>query len=111
MNRTDRSIEDHASSRYTCVSMRLIDELQRDYLAGRDPGVSLPHVDATTAAIIVAESLEADHLWETLPELMARGARPDPSREPLSDWGLATLAELFFAVADAASRQGDADQQ
>jgi len=110
MNRTDRSIEKHAGSRYSCVSMRLIDELQRDYLAGRDPGVSLPHVDATMAAIIVAESLEADHLWETLRELMAQGAPLEPPREPLSDWSLATLAELFLAVADAARKQDDADQ-
>ena len=111
MNHTNRSMEDHASSRYTCVSLRLIDELQRDYLAGRDPGASFPHVDATMAAIIVAESLEADRLWDKLPELMTQGAPPDSSRESLSDWSLATLAELFFNLADVASKQDDKDQQ
>jgi tetratricopeptide (TPR) repeat protein len=90
--------------------MALIDELQRDYLAGRDPGQSVPHVDATMAAVIVAESLEADHLWDTLPEMLLGKHPPEPQGE-VSDFGRATLAELFFAAATEAREAEDEERE
>ena len=102
---------EHAYSRYMCVTEGLIDELQGDYFAGRDLGRSTPGMGATEAAIIVAESLEADHLWDTLPERLSGGAPPELQPERLSDWSLATMAELFFAVADLAKSQGNEERR
>jgi tetratricopeptide (TPR) repeat protein len=106
MNRINHSREDHAFSRYMCVSAGAIDKLQRDYLAGRNLAQSIPGIDATMAAVIVAESLEADRLWDTLPEMLLGKSPPEPQGE-LSDFGQATLAELFFAAADQAREAGD----
>jgi hypothetical protein len=92
MEHRPRLSEEHAYSRYMCVSMGVIDELQRDYFAGRELGQSIPGIDATMAAVIVAQSLEADHLWDTLPEKLAGKSLPEPPDEPLSDWSLAAVA-------------------
>ncbi len=110
MDRSDQPLREHAYSRYGCVTERLIDALQQDYFAGREPGASIS-MDATAAAIIVAESLEADRLWETLPERLTRRAARVPHTEGLSDWTLATLSELFLEVADFARSQGDQVRQ
>jgi hypothetical protein len=86
--------QEHAGSRYVCVTMGVIEKLQRDYFAGRDLGQSIPGMDATTAAVIVAESLEADRLINTPPhELFSRPFGP------VSDWTRTVLAEMFFEVA------------
>jgi tetratricopeptide (TPR) repeat protein len=50
--------------------------------------------------------LEADHLWDTLPEMLLGKSLPEPQGE-LSDFGRAALAELFFAAADQAREAGD----
>ncbi|MEA3345309.1 MAG: SEC-C domain-containing protein [Chloroflexota bacterium] len=100
----------HATSRYMCVTLGVIDKLQEDYFAGRDLGRSIPGMDATTSAVIVAESLQADRLWDTLPEILAQPSSAKPLREPLSDWSRATLAELFFGVSDVAREIGDEAQ-
>ena len=99
MKRSRHPAEEHAYSRYTCVSEAVIDKLQQDYFAGRDLGRSIPDLDEIQAAIIVAESLEADRVWATLPELLTEGK---PLESTPSDWTRATVAELFFAVEDEA---------
>ena len=105
MKRSKRQPGEHARSRYMCVTMGVIEQLQQDYFAGRDLGQSIPDVDETMASVIVAESLEADQLWETLPELLLQEAPPEPRDRPLSDWSLATTAELFLAVTEEARKQ------
>jgi tetratricopeptide (TPR) repeat protein len=105
MKRSKRQPGEHARSRYMCVTMGVIEKLQQDYFAGRDLGQSIPDVDETMASVIVAESLEADQLWETLPELLLQEAPPEPRDRPLSDWSLATTAELFLAVVEEARKQ------
>lgn len=87
----------HAMSRYTAVSEAVIEKCQRDFWAGNDLGQSIPGLSATEVAVIVAESLDADRLLNTsLDELRERLA------EPMNDWSLAVLAEMFFAVASQA---------
>lgn len=96
----------HAMSRYACVSEGVIEKLQQDYFAGRDLGQSIPDISAAEAAMMVAESLEADWLWNTPPDELFGG----PPVGPLSDWSLATMAELFFGVANVARGMRDGGQ-
>ena len=109
MKSTTHSSPEHAFSRYMCVTPSVIEKLQRDYLAGRDLARSLPDMDATTAAVILVESLEADRLWDTLPEALISGRPPEPQGE-ISDFAMAALAELLFTVADQARELGDEEQ-
>jgi hypothetical protein len=106
-----RSSEEHAYSRYMCVSMGVIDKLQRDYFTGQALGQSIPGIDATMAAVIVNQSLEADRVWDTLPEKLSGKSLPEPPDEPMSDWSLATVAELFLAAAEQARDLEDKDRQ
>jgi hypothetical protein len=99
MKRSSHPAEEHAYSRYAGVTEDVIHKLQQDYFAGRDLGRSIPDLDGTQAAIIVAESLEADRVWATLPERLAKGK---PLESTPNDWTRATLAELFFNVEDEA---------
>ncbi len=87
--------QSHAMSRYTAVTEAVIERCQQDYRAGHDLGRSIPDLSATNAAIIVAESLEADPLWQAPPPVVMQKAFG-----PLSDWSLAVLAEIFFALAE-----------
>jgi hypothetical protein len=84
-----------------CVAVELIDELQRAYFAGRDLGSSVRSFNETEAAVIVAESLEADRLVNMPPEKLYDGSF-EPLFGPVSDWPRAVMAELFFAMADTA---------
>jgi hypothetical protein len=68
MNRKPFQGQEHAFSRYMNLTVGVIEKLQQDYFAGRDLGRSVPDIDADTAAIIVAESLEADRIWNLPPE-------------------------------------------
>jgi tetratricopeptide (TPR) repeat protein len=99
----------HAYSRYTCVTAGAIEKLQQDYLAGRDLGRSIPGMDETRATIIVAESLQADRLWEMLPQILMESS-PQPPKEPMNDWSRATMAELFFDLVDMARELEDKRQ-
>jgi tetratricopeptide (TPR) repeat protein len=99
---------EHASSRYGCVAEGLIDRLQQAFLQGRDLGPPLSSLDADTAAVIVAETLEADRIWNAGPEQIL-------SREfvggKMSDFKRAALAEILFGVADVAREMEDPDSQ
>jgi len=98
--------EEHATSRYTCLSVNVIDKLQRDYLAGRDLGRSIPDLDETEAAVIVAESLEADRILNLPPDKLFDGSF-EPLFGPVSDWPRAVMAEIFLASADLAREMGN----
>jgi tetratricopeptide (TPR) repeat protein len=111
VNNINPPFEEHAHSRYLIVSESVIDQLQRDYFAGRELGGSFPHIDATKAAVIVAESLEADQLLKDLPERLSEERPPEQKPKQLSDWSLVTMAELFFEVVDVAREDGDEEAQ
>ncbi len=107
VKRFKRPAKVHAMSRYARVTEGVIEKLQQDYFAGRDLGKSVPDISATEASIMVAESLEADWLWNTPPDELFGG----PSVGPLSDWSLATMAELFLGVADVARELKDREKE
>jgi hypothetical protein len=88
------------------VSQGLIEKCQQDYLAGRDLSQSIGHMEATTVAVIAAESLEADPLLEAPLDTLI-----NQPLEGLSDWSLAVLAEILFdAVRLAPDLQGPTRQ-
>ncbi len=93
-------------SRYSAVTEEVIKKCQQDYRAGHDLGRSIPGLSAAEAAIIVAESLEADLLWQSPPPAIRQEAH-----EPLSDWGLAVLAEIFFSLADRSPKTTDSPDE
>ena len=109
MKHTNHPPQEHAYSRYMCVTEGLVDELQQDYFAGRELGRSLPHVDETMATIIVAESLEADYVWNNFLQVLL-GHLPGPQSQKTGDWSKATSAEFFFHVADVAREMEDERQ-
>jgi hypothetical protein len=91
-----------------CVSVGVIEKLQQDYYAGRDLGRSVPDVDADMAAIIVAESLEADRIWNLPPKRLLSG---EVGEVPKSDFVRAVVAEFMFAAAEAARGMHDSEQE
>ncbi len=106
MNRVNLPYDKHATSRYMCVTVNVIDKLQRDYFAGRDLGRSIPGLSETEATVIVAESLEADRVLNLPPNKVFDGSF-ESLFDPVSDWPRAVMAEIFFATADFAREQGD----
>lgn len=103
MKYRSRPQKEHAGSRYMCVTTGVIEALQRAYAAGRDLGQVVPGIDADKAAVIMAETLEADRVWNLPPESLLGGA---VTQGPMSDFKRAALAELAFGVADVARDQG-----
>ena len=98
---------EHAGSRFQCVTQGVIDALQRAYRAGADLGQVVPDIDADQAAVIVAETLEADRIWNLPPERFLQG----DVKGPMSDFKRAVLAEIAFGVADVARDHHDKSQQ
>ncbi len=114
MNWTGQIDWEHAFSRYMMVTPDLIDVLQRDFFAGRELGGSLPHVAADEAAVMVAESLEGDRLWNTLTEkILLSGPRGLAEAEigRSCDFRTAVAAELMFSTADVARELNDQGAQ
>lgn len=93
----------HAMSRYAAVTESLIEKCQQDYRAGRNLGRSIPSLDAGQAAIVVAESLEADAMLNWSPTKQMNAAR----QGAVSDWSLIVLAEIFFTAAEDVNPQQD----
>lgn len=106
MKRVKLPYEEHATSRYMCVSVNVIDKLQRDYFAGRDLDRFVPNISETKAAVIVAESLEADRILNMPSDKLFEGSY-ETLFDPVSDWPRAVMAEIFFATADFARERGD----
>jgi len=106
MRKMNLPYDEHAMSRYTCVTVNVIDKLQRDYFAGRDLSRSIPGFNEIEATVIVAESLEADRLLSLPPNELLDGSF-EPLFGPLSDWPRAVMAELCFEVANLAREMGD----
>lgn len=100
---------EHAGTRYMCVTFGVIDQLQRDFLAGRELGGSMPHIEPAQAAVMTAESLEADRMWNRLDERILGGPRGfaevDTGRR--SDFKSAASAEVMFSIANIARDRDD----
>lgn len=94
------SLRHHAGSRYGNISAEVIHELQHAYAAGRDLGSIFPYIDGDTAAIFVAESLEADRIWNLSPLQLFNPAHVKP--DLMSDFKRAVLSEIFFELASVA---------
>ena len=77
----------HAASRYLVVTDGLIEKCQQDYMAGRDLGRTVPHLNADEVTIIAIESLEADQIMRSLPQVITQ-----PSPPKAGEWALACLA-------------------
>jgi hypothetical protein len=56
----------------------VIEALQRAYRARSDLGRVVPDIDAGQAAVIVAETLEADRVWNLPPERFLQDAAKGP---------------------------------
>jgi hypothetical protein len=98
---------EHASSRFQCVTPGVIDQLQRDFFAEDDLGQTFPFIDRQMAEVIVAETLEADRIWNLpLEELFGMGF----SRKRMSDFKRAVMAELFFNAAEVTSEDDEVEQ-
>jgi tetratricopeptide (TPR) repeat protein len=101
-------VREHADSRFGCVTQGLIDKLQQAFLQGQELGPPLTYLDSDTAAVIVAETLEADRLWREGPRLFAAD---HVDYGPLTDFKRAVLVEVLFGVADVAKELGDRDRE
>jgi hypothetical protein len=108
MNRKPSQVQEHAFSRYMILTVGAIEKLQQDYFAGRDLGRSVPDIDADTAAVIVAESLEADRIWNLPPKRLLSG---EFGKGKMSDFKRAALAEILFGIVDVAREMGDKEQE
>jgi len=95
MKQRTKPYKEHAVSRYMCVTTGLIDALQEAYFAERNLDEVVSHIDADFAALIVAETLEADRVWNLPPDRILSG-KEDLS--PMTDFKRAVLAEIFFSV-------------
>jgi tetratricopeptide (TPR) repeat protein len=90
---------EHAQSRFQRVTEGVIHQLQGDFLAGHSLVGSIPDLSGDQAAVIVAESLEADIIWNIDPQELLQGAI---KKRRECDFLNAALAEILFAVSDTA---------
>lgn len=95
---------EHAQSRFQRVTKGVIHQLQSDFFAGRNLGDSIPDVSSEEAAVMVAESLEADIIWNLDPQELLQGA---VKKRLDCDFLRVALAEIFFQVVDTAHRMKD----
>jgi hypothetical protein len=91
---------EHANSRFMCVTLGVIDELQTIFLNGSSLDNKIPGIDRNKAAVIVAESLEADRVLHLSTDQLLFGS----NQGPVSDFKTAILAEILF-LADQIDRQ------
>jgi tetratricopeptide (TPR) repeat protein len=110
MKQHDTSKIDHAYSRYSCISLPVIDQLQKEHLAGREPARLFPDLDPKEATIIVSESLEADRLLNNINSAIASGKPFSPPSDGYSDWSLVTAAKFFHFLAEEFENLGDIEQ-
>jgi tetratricopeptide (TPR) repeat protein len=95
---------EHAQSRYQYIPVKAIHKLQSDFLAGRDLGNSIPEINENDAAVIVAESLEADIIWnlDTV-EVLTGGIK----KRRMSDFKRAVMSEILITLSDHAYKRDD----
>ncbi len=105
MNLPPEPTWEHAFSRFQSATDAVIHQLQTIFFTGRDLGRSIPDLDVDTASVMVAESLEADIIWNQDPNELLGGAIKERRN---SDFMRAALAEICFQVSDGARREKDA---
>ena len=103
-----KPVWEHATSRYQCVTLGLVDELQTDFFAGRELGSRVPGISHEMAAVIVAETLEADRIINLPPEQFLSGTAKS---NQMSDFKRAALAEILFIVVEEAQKTGDKESE
>lgn len=86
----------HAGSRYMCVTHGVIDDLQTRFFNNLSLEGAIPDIDGERAAVIVAESLEADRIWNLPPDQLLTGFTQGPE----SDFKSAALSEMFFEAVE-----------
>jgi tetratricopeptide (TPR) repeat protein len=94
---------EHAYSRFQCATKGLIHQLQKDFFDGRSPGKTVPGIDSDMAAVMVAETLEADIVWNH-PDAILEGII---KKRRMSDFLRAVIAEICFGVAKVARENKD----
>ena len=105
MKRSLNPDPEHAESRYMCVSVNVIEALQQAFFDGRDLGRVVPDIDADKAAVIVAESLEADRVWNLPVERLLS----DVNKGPMSDFKHVIIAEIAFGIQEVFEERGELD--
>ena len=103
-----KPVWEHATSRYQCVTPGLVDELQTDFFAGRELGSRVSGIGPEMAAVIVAETLEADRIINLPPEQFLSGAAKS---NQMSDFKRAVMAEILFSVFEEAQKTGDKESE
>lgn len=99
----------HAGSRFMCVTQNVIEELQTAFFNALRLENVIPDIDGETAAVIVAESLEADRIWNFL--LQGNLSELDNIRSGTkSDYKKASAAELLFQASEAARKISGQEQ-
>jgi hypothetical protein len=98
---------EHAASRYMCVTPGVIDLLQTHFIKGISLVDAIPGMDGDTAAVIVAESLEADRVYNLPPDQLLTSFGQGPE----SDFKSAVLAEMLFGAADLSHEKEDHDSE
>jgi hypothetical protein len=84
-----------------CVTFGVIDVLQTNFLNWISLDNAIPGMDGEKAALIVAESLEVDRVWNLPPGQLLDGFNQGPE----SDFKTAVLAEMLFAADQEAQQQ------
>ncbi len=98
---------EHAVSRFMCVTLGVIDVLQTNFLNEIGLDNEIPGIDREAAAVIVAESLEADRVWNLPPDQLLGGFNQGPE----SDFKTAVLAEMLFTADQEAQQQNRQNSQ
>ncbi len=84
---------EHANSRFICVTLGVIDTLQSRYLSEQSLESVIPDISLSKAETIVAESLEADLIWNLPAEELLSGIFAERS---ISDFKRVALFEILF---------------
>jgi tetratricopeptide (TPR) repeat protein len=98
---------EHAGSRFMRMTLGVVDVLQTNFLNGISLDNEIPGMNRETAAVIVAESLEADRVWNLPPDKLLDGLNQGPE----SDFKTAVLAEMLFAAGQEAQQQNRQSSQ
>jgi hypothetical protein len=83
------------------VTYGVIDLLQTNFFNRISLVDAIPGMDGDTAAMIVAESLEADRVWNLPPDKLLAGY----AQRPENDFKSAILAEILFETSDVAFKE------
>ncbi|MBC8508072.1 MAG: hypothetical protein ISR58_05390 [Anaerolineales bacterium] len=98
---------EHANSRFISATLGQIDTLQTCYLSGQSLNSVIPDISLPKAEVIVAESLEADLIWNLPPAELLSGFFAE---KPVSDFKRVALFEIIYTVHQIALEQKEKDK-